>query len=525
MTAKKKILEDHQRIGKKFIPPMKKMINKEIHYVENLLPEISWINYFIIALGQEVGAKAAIDFMRARFEVRSSESPCEVALLTSYNLLSAGEWVKLRQRLEEKGLFDSVRSALLPFVRTYPKDNPFENLYDTPIEVICGQDVDLARRVIRSLFDRRSEEASITQIIIHFIHIDTGKHTVNKDFKIPDIKNIFSDFSSEEAQEALAHARMNLNAVTIFQESPTKGSWASYFWNCGRALVPLETDYAIPHFDDNLQHPLVRFGVEYEIYVRSVLKEIWGMLPVDIHHSEFFEVIGALMSRQCTLSIKIVSNLDLWDCYSAPLFMRAMVDCYITAAWILKDPLTRAEEFIDYGLGQEKLRIEHLKTKIDELENEEERDRLQQEIDIMTEWLNSQHYHFLQDVNIGSWSGTSTRKMAEEADCLSLYQFAYVPWSSAAHGSWNHIGRYDSFMAEEPLHKHIRQPFYFKHQEFHFVDNAVKYLNDLLVLVVSYFKLEMDTLPPKTWLASKRDELFRVLDEYQEANEAQGSEL
>jgi len=132
-----------------------------------------------------------------------------------------------------------------------------------------------------------------------------------------------------------------------------------------------------------------------------------------------------------------------------------MVDVYITFAWILEDPLDRSRKFILHGLGQEKLYIENLKA---DFEASGEDTENHPAIQMMTEWVNSQRFTFLTDVNVGSWSGLSTRSMAQEAGCMDLYRFAYMPFSSAAHSMWNHVAKYNLEICENPLHRLHRVP-------------------------------------------------------------------
>jgi hypothetical protein len=54
------------------------------------------------------------------------------------------------------------------------------------------------------------------------------------------------------------------------------------------------------------------------------------------------------------------------------------------------------------GLGQEKLNIAHYKEHLDTVTDPEERSDLQQMISALEMWLDSQHFSFLQDVNVGS---------------------------------------------------------------------------------------------------------------------------
>jgi hypothetical protein len=112
--------------------------------------------------------------------------------------------------------------------------------------------------------------------------------------------------------------------------------------------------------------------------------------------------------------------------------------------------------------------------------------------------------------------------MAEEADCLNLYDFAYIGWSHAAHGTWNHIGRFDSFPSSEPLHKHIWQPVNFDHgHQVDVVIQATKYFDELCTSLVQEFQLEMDISPPNEWLQSRLKEFFKRMRDLETQESAQ----
>ena len=121
-------------------------------------------------------------------------------------------------------------------------------------------------------------------------------------------------------------------------------TWAKYFWNRGRDLTPIAAEISIPLLDaDHKYHPVFRFGIDYGRYAWKLVEEIWSKLPIDIYQSEFYEVLGALMARQCNLVLKLAQTPSLWDYHAGPLFLRAMTDSYITLAWIFKDRIDRAE--------------------------------------------------------------------------------------------------------------------------------------------------------------------------------------
>lgn len=193
----------------------------------------------------------------------------------------------------------------------------------------------------------------------------------------------------------------------------------------------------------------------YVRMVRMELSERWEKWPLDLVNREMYEVIGALLARQVTLATQLANALTIWNGHLAPIILRTMADIYIILAWIFGDPLERSRKFILYGLGQEKLEIEHMKVQLKAAGEDVDDHSL---IKLREEWLNSQRFTFLTEVNIGSWSGIDTRKMAEEAGCLDFYRFAYNPFSAATHSMWHHVSRYNLVTCPNPLHGYHKIP-------------------------------------------------------------------
>lgn len=190
--------------------------------------------------------------------------------------------------------------------------------------------------------------------------------------------------------------------------------------------------------------------------VEAGLDERWSKLKVDLFDTSPQEVAGALLARQATLTTQLTRSPGNWNGHTAPLFLRSMVDAHISLAWVLRDPATRAKQFILYGLGQEKLILEHLKQYQSEATDPD--DRMTRMIEIREDWLNSQRRDFMTEVNVGSWSGQNTREMAEEADCSGLYKYAYLPFSGVTHNMWQHIAVYNLRPCTNALHKYHRIP-------------------------------------------------------------------
>jgi hypothetical protein len=204
-------------------------------------------------------------------------------------------------------------------------------------------------------------------------------------------------------------------------------------------------------FQAKLQETLEAFGRRAREEFEYRLKK-W---PTDLRHNEVHEVIGALLARQVTLAVQLASSFSNWNGHVAPLFLRAMADVYINIAWVLRDPDDRAKKFILYGLGQAKLELEHRRA---DLATREAKSGEVEYIQIQENWINRQRATFLTDVNVGSWSGISTRTMADEAGCIDFYNYVYTPFSSCTHSTWYHVARYNLSPCNNPLHRYHSVP-------------------------------------------------------------------
>lgn len=207
----------------------------------------------------------------------------------------------------------------------------------------------------------------------------------------------------------------------------------------------------MPKLDDEIRATVLACSE----LLRNELTARWEAWPLDLTETEKYEVVGGLMARQVTLATRMALSPSIWNGHLAPLVLRAMVEVFITFAWILQDPLERSRGFIRHGLGQEKLYLEHLKSEID---SDDEESDFQEMLDSIESWINSQRFTFLTDVNVGSWSGISLRDMAAEIGEYDLYRFAFQPFSASGHSMWNHIAKYNLRYCQDPLHRHHRIP-------------------------------------------------------------------
>lgn len=206
--------------------------------------------------------------------------------------------------------------------------------------------------------------------------------------------------------------------------------------------------------DDSKFEDLIR---AIDAKVREELRLRCEAYTPDFRMPEVFNVLTALLARQSTLTIEIASAPQLWNGHSAPLFLRAMTDVHITLAWILLDAKTRTRQYIDHGLGQAVLELEHRKKRL-ESADESSKEDLEQMVRAHEAWIDTQRWNFLVEINVGAWSGKTTREMAEEAGILDFYNYVYTPFSQCAHSTWYHVGRYNSGPSESPLTRQLWIP-------------------------------------------------------------------
>ena len=184
------------------------------------------------------------------------------------------------------------------------------------------------------------------------------------------------------------------------------------------------------------------------------LAAAWNQVPVDLAAPQQSEVVGGLLTRQVRYVRHLLAHHALLLDELGYLVLRSMVESAITLAWLIrKGQPADYDRFVQYGLGQEKLALDHLGA-THETSAFLER-RRQQDLAIRQDWLQSQkHLQLLPvDVSIHWAAPKKIRDLAEEADLMDLYTTVYGPTSAYVHGSWNTVGRTALRYCVHPQHR------------------------------------------------------------------------
>jgi len=239
---------------------------------------------------------------------------------------------------------------------------------------------------------------------------------------------------------------------------------------------------------------------DYGDYLTRSFNDLWNKVSPEPTALEAYSVIGALLSRQVTLSSQLARSPAVWNGHSAPLFLRAQVDLHITVAWILCDLVDRAKKYVLNGLGEEKLIIEQFKNAIEENPNEPNREMMEKMIEMKSEWVSSQRNEWMVEVNLGHWAQLNTHSLSKEADCEKLYKFAYKPFSQAAHSMWPHVSVYNSKHCKNPLHRyHLIPDLFDAPMDVDYLYRSCKYVHRTYESFVERFDLVLEEPMPLEW--------------------------
>jgi hypothetical protein len=251
---------------------------------------------------------------------------------------------------------------------------------------------------------------------------------------------------------------------------------------------------------EDKKDPMSQLIEDYEDYLIPSFNELWGLVDIEYNKLEAYSVIGGMLSRQVTLSIQMVRSPNMLNGHSAPLFLRAMTDLHIALAWIMLDLEERSNKYIMHGLGEEKLSIEHFKKGVEDDPDNPNNEQIEQLIEAKSAWINAQRRDLFVEVNLGNWSQLDYRKMSQEADCESLYKYAYKPFSVAAHNMWPHISNYNCKTCTNPLHKyHLLPELLEVPPDLDYLYRSCKYVDKAFVLFIDKFDLKYKSLLPLEW--------------------------
>lgn len=226
------VLSDHKRVGKRFIPPLVDAIRlNELRWVDIPLPELLWLGLLNDRHGLGCGAELAVETARAAMAAHGSSKATWFAPSSAYRGLTSKRRKALIETLRVAGHLDDLKSALEPLIALYP-ECPLAFIFEGgPPQGDPEHGVAALKRVVASVFDKTTREATLMQASATYIAFATGMLRVASHVSLANFPEVANYPSTEESRRVASGVRALI--TSLFGMSYEASSWPRYFWNRG----------------------------------------------------------------------------------------------------------------------------------------------------------------------------------------------------------------------------------------------------------------------------------------------------
>ncbi|WP_436927095.1 DUF5677 domain-containing protein [Halosimplex amylolyticum] len=456
------VLSDHQRDRTKFVPPFLDTLGDQLEPVNwqyEVVPEIIWIGL----LFENNDPRRAVEITKTcAQEAQELFNGSDYVYSCDFDGLTDSDFRELRENLDDD-IASDLDNALGPFVDLYPSFpqagliNNQENHTDEYLENL--------QILVDELSNRRSRKATLAQATYLFSLMATGNLKIPPGTALEDINDLMHYPETEQSKKVAATVRAATKSTRGFREDG-QSDWAKRFWKRGFEI----TDCIFPQqFEgkesedtieqnplDEITDNLISLGIEYDENLRRILLDTWWKADPDPEFSGKDSVLDALLMRQVNFSTKLATTPNAWSMDIGGTILRCMSDTYITLEWFNKQGEKEDyQDFIEYGLGQQKLFLEHASDFLTNYQGDA--GQIEEKMDKLERALEEQRYTFLLPVDVGSWN-TDTRTMAQEADCEDVYNLRFSLHSATVHGVWYALEQQNLTKCYNPLHNYHRIP-------------------------------------------------------------------
>ena len=459
-TGKNKgeILRNHKRIGKRFIPPLLQYPEGKIHPVNwyrDFLPEFLWIALLCDQQGYKVAVKNTIKLSdTVNSVINDTKRTGGFCIASDYLSLNDEERKLIISKVDQElgKILDSCLGTILKFYPDFPMGWLVSDKWMEKTSVGLEGLVSI-KSAVRARVDRFSRPAMECQVLAWVMMCKSGKIQYPAEMEIPD-PNLISEYpDTDESKRMGAHVRSCLKAFVLISEQ--RSNWISSFWRHSFEISPCEYPsedmvHGLPEAKDLTR--ILEIGAQFSSEGRKELRNIWNKARIDTYEPARTNVVAGLLARSLQFASDIVQNPYLWRMPISAILIRCMVENEIRLQWLIKcGKEGDFKEYIDFGLGQEKLLVEHYK-RISQSDRPDQK-MILEEIEKREAWIDSQLYSFLIPVDIGGGvQGKDLRALADEAGLLDLHRLVYSPLSSFVHGHWNCVARLNLSRCLNPLH-------------------------------------------------------------------------
>jgi hypothetical protein len=241
---RKTVLRDHQRIGKRLIPPLAQLNLSEVSWMDLILPELIWLGVLNNIYGRVKGAELAITLPKIATSVGRETDKNEWFISVScFSNLSKQQGQDVVELLTASGQIEPYRKAFSTLVNYYP-ECPLGFLFNSenPRMESPNKDLQHFKQLLNRLFDRKSVDATFVQANAIYIAFVLDKLKVSKNLTLAEFPKI-QDYPNTEISKRIASSvRATINIIFGGDILETTTFWPKYFWNRGLQIEPCYFD-------------------------------------------------------------------------------------------------------------------------------------------------------------------------------------------------------------------------------------------------------------------------------------------
>ncbi len=457
-------------MGNKFLPPFMAMPFplSPIDWVRDFVPDLLWLGLLIHKHGPTGGLALAVRIAQATKRRRRAKGRF-YCFASDYEDTRPTTAPRIRQDIGSA--IEEIQEAMYPLASLY-RGNPLEFLFTAdaldaaPLSV--DDSISTLKYVTGELMDKRTRLAAITQAAAIAILKQTDSFRIPEGSGLEELSPILDYPDSEASQKVASMTRATVVAIGGGARSEFRkpSDWPQRFWRHGYTIstcvlpdrMPLTTGEGSEHElgDTNFQK-LLTICQRYAEDLGNEVEHYWGASTPDIANPRRGEVLAGIVSREVRLASMIVGVPQLWSADILRILSRCQVESHVNLVWLIAraNPDDFAA-FVEYGLGQEKLFVEHLSSKVESRGTSIPGGS--EFVERMRTWVQGQIMSEFLPVNVGDWTDKSVRDRASEVGLDDDYQLGYAPHSSGLHGTWNVLAQTHLQHCLNPLHRFHRVP-------------------------------------------------------------------
>lgn len=234
--TKKKVLQDHKRQGKTFIPPFQHMLGplEEISWVKTMLPELLWITLIQNFYGYQEGVALITRFTRIARKCSPTEKNRIFATISSLQELTEEEQSCFKNDLASSGDLFAIQKAILPLIAFYP-ECPLKFLYSSEQDLSGDEkrNLELLKMLVGGMYNKISRDTMMVQATAIWLAFDSGALKVFKGLALASFPEIEKYPATKLSKNVAASIRASI--LMFFNEPYYRKTynWPKYFWNRG----------------------------------------------------------------------------------------------------------------------------------------------------------------------------------------------------------------------------------------------------------------------------------------------------